>query len=187
MGLKKLLSGIAIGGLALEPQAARAAEEKPLPAVIQPAVAQDEAKLNFYNKLPSGNETMDSMNRWFYQVPEKGGYCRTPIEKIDMSVLQGDNLDNISNGWGQTLMTSAVLNGRADLVDLLLKNGAKADAPNFSSANREDGQKPLELAKDRARFATDESAGQIVTLLEKSLADKAQNQPFWSSLTQSVR
>ena len=119
--------------------------------------------LDFYNKAKTGDKAMDDMNRWFYV----DGIKHKPIEKIDEGVLEKGNVDSISNGWGQTLMTAAVINGRIDLVELLLKYGARADSPNFFALDDgQKGQTPLQLAQERAKFDKEKWNG-IVELLKK--------------------
>ena len=118
---------------------------------------------DFYNKKPTGDEKIDEMNRWFYVDGKKKIF----IEKIDENVLKGGNLDKISNGWGQTLLTAAIINSKHDFAKKLLKCGARADAPNFLYIEGKKGQLPLELAKQKARFNKEDVA--LVKLLEKFL------------------
>ena len=118
---------------------------------------------DFYNRKPTGDEKIDEMNRWFYVDGKKKIF----IEKFDDDVLKNGNLDKISNGWGQTPLTAAIINRKYDFAKKLLKCGARADAPNFLCVEGKKGQLPLELAKQNARFNKEDVA--LVKLLEKSL------------------
>lgn len=86
------------------------------------------------------NHANDETSQWYYQVPLNKGFQNTPLPQIDEAVLKAPHLDDIKNGWGQTLLTAAVMNGKTELANILLENGAN---PNKKNALN---QSPLTLA-----------------------------------------
>lgn len=120
--------------------------------------------------------TSSELNRWFYQEPVGNGFRRTPIDKIDETVLKNGKLDLIRNGWNQTLLTAAVMNGnplflavqaadRADnpaglaVIQSLVKAGAELNITD------ENGQTPLMMAAKHGQT-------QIMDVLISAGADK---------------
>ena len=114
--------------------------------------------------LPRMNASSE-MDQWFYQEPVGNGFRRTPIEKIDETVLKSGKLDLIKNGWNQTLLTAAVMNGKAQTVDLLLASGASPDQKNGLD------QYPLFLAIQAADRAHNPNGLSIVRSLVKAGAN----------------
>ncbi len=97
-------------------------------------IKQTPTNIDFFNHPTS------SMDQWSYQVQTAHGIRHVPLSRIDTALLQKNGLDDIKNGWGQTLLTAAVMNGKTELVDLLLTAGANANKKNHLN------QSPLYLA-----------------------------------------
>lgn len=109
--------------------------------------------------------TSSELSRWFYQEPVGNGFRRTPIDKIDETVLKNGKLDLIRNGWNQTLLTAAVMNGKAQTVDLLLNAGASPDQKNGLN------QSPLFLAVQAADRADNPAGLAVIQSLVKAGAE----------------
>lgn len=108
------------------------------------SIVSDNPSTTPYQELTWLNDTSLELNKWFYQEPVEEGFRRTPISKIDEAVLKNGKLDLIQNGWHQTLLTAAIMNGKVRTVDLLLSAGASPDQKNGFD------QHPLSLAVQTA-------------------------------------
>ena len=102
------------------------------------------------------------LSQWFYQEPVRNGFRQTPIDKIDEKVLKNGKLDLIKNGWNQTLLTAAVMNGKIRTVDLLLNAGASPDKKNGLN------QYPLFLAIQAAKRANNHTGLSVIQSLLKA-------------------
>ncbi len=133
MSLKDVLKKtilIGTAALSLETQTGQAAEKQS----EKTKLVQSFDGIDFFNQPTS------PLDQWQYQILTDHGVKNIPIDHIEKEHLTAPGLNDIKNGWGQTLLTAAVLNGKSQLVETLLNVGAQANKKNHMN------QSPLYLA-----------------------------------------